>query len=133
MPTGAELIQAERERQISEEGWTPEHDDTHANGELAKAAYSYRWHAMSTIKTGRNCVKPPPSWPWDREWWKPSDDPVRDLVKAGALYLAEKERFDRVDWRKRIAHANLEDVSETMTKAMAVCAAMIDELMAQVD
>lgn len=28
-------------------------------------------------------------------WWKPSDDPVRNWVKAGALFQAEKERLER--------------------------------------
>ena len=30
--TGAELIAAERRRQIEDEGWTPEHDVEHADG-----------------------------------------------------------------------------------------------------
>jgi hypothetical protein len=33
-------------------------------------------------------------WPWDRKWWKPKDR-RRDLVRAGALILAEIERLDR--------------------------------------
>ena len=33
-------------------------------------------------------------WPWDPAWWKPID-PRCDLVKAGALILAEIERIDR--------------------------------------
>lgn len=32
--------------------------------------------------------------PWDEKWWKPKN-PRRDLVKAGALILAEIERIDR--------------------------------------
>ncbi|STB30253.1 hypothetical protein [Citrobacter koseri] len=32
---------AERQRQQSVEGWTPEHDDEHCNGELAMAAVCY--------------------------------------------------------------------------------------------
>lgn len=36
----------------------------------------------------------PVSWPWDFQWFKPSDD-RRNLVKAGALILAELERLDR--------------------------------------
>ncbi|MFW6155839.1 MAG: hypothetical protein ACOC7J_00855 [Armatimonadota bacterium] len=39
--SGVSLIAAERERQIREEGWTPEHDDEHDAGELADAAASY--------------------------------------------------------------------------------------------
>lgn len=36
--SGIDLIAAERQRQIEEEGWTPDHDDQHTNGELALAA-----------------------------------------------------------------------------------------------
>lgn len=35
--TGAELIAAERERQIKEEGWNEQHDDQWGYGELVKA------------------------------------------------------------------------------------------------
>ena len=31
-------VLAERHRQVEAEGWTPEHDDTHARGEMASAA-----------------------------------------------------------------------------------------------
>lgn len=34
-------------------------------------------------------------WPFDAEWWKPSNDPVRNLVKAGALIAAEIDRLLR--------------------------------------
>jgi hypothetical protein len=33
-------------------------------------------------------------WPWSKDWWKPKT-PRRDLVRAGALSLAEIERLDR--------------------------------------
>jgi hypothetical protein len=35
----------------------------------------------------------PPSWSYN--WWKPSDDPIRNLVKAGALIAAEIDRLQR--------------------------------------
>lgn len=38
MSEGIQLIAEERVRQIEQEGWTPEHDDEHADGELAIAA-----------------------------------------------------------------------------------------------
>jgi hypothetical protein len=41
MKNGIELIADERTRQISEEGWTPEHDDGHDEGELSAAASVY--------------------------------------------------------------------------------------------
>jgi hypothetical protein len=33
------------------------------------------------------------AWPWDKERWKPSMDPKRNLVKAGALIAAELDRL----------------------------------------
>lgn len=33
-------------------------------------------------------------WPWDMKWWKPSDDPIKNLVKAGALIAAEIDRLN---------------------------------------
>lgn len=39
--TGAALIVAERERQMAVEGWTPEHDDHHADSSLNFAAQAY--------------------------------------------------------------------------------------------
>lgn len=87
---GIELIASERERQILAEGWTPEHDDAHAHGELCGAAMCYI--ANRDVTTTR---EPPLGWPWEREWWKPSDDPVRNLVKAGALIAAEIDRLQR--------------------------------------
>jgi len=32
-------------------------------------------------------------WPWDMEWWKPEYDPIKNLVKAGALIAAEIDRL----------------------------------------
>lgn len=84
-------IIAERQRQISEEGWTPEHDDEHDKGELAMAAVYY---INETGTVNRNGGKPW-GWPWDASWWKP-DTRRRNLVKAGALILAEIERIDRI-------------------------------------
>ena len=76
---------AERSRQISEEGWTSEHDDAHGNGEMAVAAACYA--APTDVE--------PESWPWAYKWWKPTT-PRRNLVKAAALILAEIERLDRL-------------------------------------
>lgn len=81
---------AERQRQQSVEGWMPEHDDEHCNGELAMAAVCY---INETGTVNRNGCKPW-GWPWDASWWKPNAR-RRNLVKAGALILAEIERIDR--------------------------------------
>jgi hypothetical protein len=79
---------AERRRQIKAEGWTAEHDDMHRSGDLAQAAATYALHA--TGHYGTRAL----TWPWKSEWWKPTT-PRSDLVKAGALILAEIERLDR--------------------------------------
>ena len=78
-------IGAERKRQGWDEGWTPEHDDKHDRGEMARAAAAY---AYPTPRLGDEC------WPWDFKWFKRTTR-RRDLVKAGALIVAEIERLDR--------------------------------------
>jgi hypothetical protein len=88
-------ILAERQRQISAEGWTPAHDDEHSEGEMALAAASYAINAVaSEYHTANPGSDPGLVWPWDREWWKPKG-PRRDLVRAAALLQAEIERRDR--------------------------------------
>lgn len=83
-------VVAERRRQIAVEGWTPEHDDEHSNGEMALAAACYARHAI--VPPALSDV--PATWPWGASWWKPGD-PRRMLVKAAALILAEIDRLDR--------------------------------------
>ncbi|MBC3253532.1 hypothetical protein H8I91_25020 [Serratia fonticola] len=92
-PALADVI-AERQRQISAEGWTPEHDDEHDNNELAFAAGCYAIYAGATKRRFPDGEYAPPEWPWNANFWKPSTV-RRDLVKAGALILAEIERLDR--------------------------------------
>lgn len=83
----------ERTRQQIVEGWTPEHDDQHEVGEMASAAACYAANAGGFVWQGG---WPGEVWPWSREWWKPTNS-RRDLVKAGALILAEIERIDRAE------------------------------------
>lgn len=87
-------VVAERQRQVSVEDWTPDHDDQQKNGELACAAACYAEHA--SWRRTFPIVSAPRDWPWERAWWKPST-PRRDLVKAAALILAEIERIDRAE------------------------------------
>ena len=82
--------QRQRQRQQSVEGWTPEHDDEHGRGEMAMAAVCY---INETGTVNRNGGRPW-GWPWDASWWKPNTR-RRNLVKAGALIIAEIERIDR--------------------------------------
>lgn len=98
--TGAELIAAERRRQIDAEGWSTEHDAEHADGALVAAAACYLMPPNFRNPTDRsNSRSMPlghawPRWPWGRQWWKPKpDDRVRELVKAGALIAAEIDRL----------------------------------------
>jgi hypothetical protein len=94
--TGIELIAKERQRQIEVEGWTPEHDAEHADGELGDAAMCYIGTTLNEFaEYSGELSEPPYAWPWSNDWWKPSDDPVRNLVKAGALIAAEIDRIKR--------------------------------------
>jgi hypothetical protein len=100
--TTASVIQeiaAERKRQIEVEGWDADHDA----GQLAKAAACYAVGSTlptqelsdrpSAARVGRTITKH--LWPWDMGWWKPGNR-RRELIKAGALIVAEIERLDRV-------------------------------------
>ncbi|EMX7707909.1 hypothetical protein AAHN18_003020 [Salmonella enterica] len=88
---------AERQRQISVKGWTPEHDDTYIGCELAAAAISY----IEPVEAENY-------WPadWHDGSFRPSDY-RRNLVKATALLLAELERLDRIS-----AESVLSEVSD---------------------
>lgn len=96
--TGAEDILKERARQVEEEGYTPDRDKGRFV-ELISAAQAYisssevaeagvrEGHKTETIR--QVCLYPPaPDWPWGREYWKPTGDPAKDLMKAGALIAA---------------------------------------------
>jgi hypothetical protein len=94
-------VLAERQRQVTVEGFTAQSDDTYDDGTLSSAAVAYASYAADMIhpfslgdgdrdREGR----PPLSWPWARGWWKPVS-PRRALVKAAALLLAEIEKLDR--------------------------------------
>ncbi|WP_240440066.1 hypothetical protein [Pseudomonas aeruginosa] len=87
-------VQAERRRQITAEGWTPEHDDEHSHGQMARASACYALAGSSAPNDGTAALLVSLAWPWDEQWWKPSTA-RRDLVKACALALAEIERLDR--------------------------------------
>lgn len=94
---GIGLIIQERHRQIYREGFNSEHDDKHESGEILGAAKTYLQQAWSQLSED---VHPPQvdgygEWPWGLDWWKPSDDPIRNLVKAGALIAAEIDKLQR--------------------------------------
>lgn len=90
-------IAAERRRQVEAEGWTPEHDDTHDKGEMAKAAACYTLRRLPAVPPGKSEYYPHDFWPrsWAISWWKPTTY-RRNLIKAAALIVAEIERLDRL-------------------------------------
>lgn len=101
--TSMTMIIHERERQKTDELWTPEHDDQHQDGGLWQAAYFYTNTAIKTpIWAYLNFKR----WPWGPEFFKPwrkngfgnyttEIDQERCLIKAGALIIAEQERLER--------------------------------------
>lgn len=112
MKTGTQLIAEERQRQISQEGWTPEHDDTHQGEELSRAACAYAFPNAGVARTQNGVVLMVTRdffWPWEPQEFKPSatldrvlqsreervNGRVRELVKAGALIAAEIDRLQR--------------------------------------
>lgn len=112
MKTGIELIAAERDRQINVEGWTPEHDDKHWDGELSRAAACY----CNPTYSADPRIGTPIGWPWSFADWKPAVQRggtiiisrlIRQYVKAGALIAAEIDRLLRA----------YPEVAETLAKS----------------
>lgn len=106
---GVHRIECERLRQINKLGYTFDHDDEHADGELAMAAACY---AAPTLIFTRNdhrngAVWFNDPWPWQREEdarWEDggvvlrlitTEDRIHLLTKAGALIAAEIDRLLR--------------------------------------
>lgn len=92
MRTGVGLINEERQRQISELGWTAAHDAMYEDQELARAASAYaRVPPERHLPADRDYRKH--FWPWPKYPFKPSSDRIDELVKAGALIAAEIDRI----------------------------------------
>lgn len=95
---GAKRIALERSRQ-KDLGWDEAHDAHHTKGELLLAAECYlqaarvaksNYSVKEWYDQDRNGnLLAPFDWPWEREAWRPSEDPIRNLEKAGALLAAE--------------------------------------------
>ena len=93
---GAALIAQERIRQISVEGYTPEHDVLHAdNKALAWGAFCYLERAAQD-KIPQDDPSVAHLWPFNRSQWKPKPTRIRNLVIAAALVAAEIDRL----WRE---------------------------------
>lgn len=108
MTRALEDVAAERRRQIEAEGFPLEKDDRYRRGQLVQAALCYGINAVTRAGLLHDGVSPeqiervnaqaavPRSWPWGKEWWKPTGH-RRVLVKAAALLIAEIERLDRAN------------------------------------
>lgn len=92
--TVIEEIRAASASLISEEGWSPEHDDEFRHGEMKLAAMAYV--QIASAKDYATDLPAPRYWPWDARSWKPKNK-RRDLIRAAALIVAEIERMDRCD------------------------------------
>lgn len=84
-------VQAERRRQIEEDGWTPEINDQHKPGELARAATAYMLYAFPRAPFDRTYASR--QWPWI-SGFRPEGGRM-DLVRGIALGLVALERHDR--------------------------------------
>jgi len=107
---GARRIVLERRRQIQQEGWSLEHDDTLVDNQLAWAAICYAApERVYTLEQGVTPKDPVISFmdPWP-EGLDPAFDKrpsykrtpstkkrIRSLEKAGALIAAEIDRLKR--------------------------------------
>lgn len=92
-------IKGERARQRLIEGFDDAHDDAYVQGELAAAATCYlNQGTLTDYQQGR---ERPTLWPWGRGRWKPRDRRW-DLTRAGALYLAERDRVSRLPKERRL-------------------------------
>lgn len=92
---GVSLITRERLRQITQEGYTPEHDQEHTWDVLSDAGAVY---ALSASWGDYHKIRE--FWPWDMDAFKPVGGPdasdgdrLKDLVRAGALIAAAIDRL----------------------------------------
>lgn len=94
---GAHRIAGERLRQLGEEGYTLEHDREHGI-ELTIAAVCYvvaaqYWETDRSLPSLSDLEDEAWEWPWEPSTFKPAEDAVRNLEKAGALIAAEIDRL----------------------------------------
>lgn len=112
---GAQMIVAERQRHLTDKGWTAEHDDQHIDQSMAMVCALYaapvRLYEMTGGGRSYHFVDPwPGSWgsKWDRRRVdqkgqlkeRSLDEQVEDLTKAGALAAAEIDRLLRMKRRQ---------------------------------
>ena len=104
---GLELVAAERKGHIEREGWRPEHDAEHVDGELAWAATCYTAPATILVPAKHYSHTYVDPWPWSPKWdgrkTIRTDIPmtlgqrrrtrIRELVKGASLAVAEIDRL----------------------------------------
>lgn len=85
-------IAKERTRQITEEGWSREHDDGHTAAEMARAAAVY-----ALLAAGYGKDDPILLGLWPKAWFDAYNPKgtMSNLVRAGALIAAEIDRIER--------------------------------------
>lgn len=99
--TGIKLIQAERARQVTEEGYTAEWDHGHDEGQLAWAACYYAMPCMVMRRCSESAAPCPipPDRIYEETGWelsgakRPDKSRIRQLTVAGALIAAEIDRL----------------------------------------
>lgn len=100
---GRDLVEDEHRRQITHEGYASNTDAakyrTCLNGECGGHT--------STLALAAHCyeINNSAKWPWDKKHWKNEPaNPVRRLVKSGAMYLAEANRLDYLKKQEKNNH-----------------------------
>ena len=92
--SGVDLIKEERKRQITEEGYTLEHDKMYNDPkDMVMAACVYASLGIGPNMDPNFVKDMEDSWPWDPKYFKPKDR-IRNLVRAGALIAAALDRLN---------------------------------------
>lgn len=89
---GISRFNDERNRQL-QIGYSKAGDRNRAD-ELARAGACYADFAAGQIEEAEQ-DEPHPFWPWNDNYWKPGDTPLRTLEKAGALLAAAYDELKR--------------------------------------
>lgn len=110
MTNWLEKIAKERAHQINL-GYTPEHDDTHKSGQIAN-------HASALATTWLTCaeIMYPYSDTAIKDGFK-NNSRIKQLVKAGALIVAELERLERLEKIDKMC----DEICREARKLNAVC------------
>ena len=89
-----DYIATERWEQVHKHGYTPENDAGYKNKELLFGALAY---LNSDIYNGNIGSE---DWPFKKDTFKPSGDPIVNLTKAAAMIAAEIDRIRYIQKQK---------------------------------